>query len=73
MKKETSYHRLKRELKEARQEINRLKNIITDDNEIELRLVKKCTTMERDLEKVTWMGNTSEFMDKYNGLITLAE
>jgi len=73
MKKETSYHRLKRELKEARQEINRLKNIITDGNEVELMLVKKCTIMERDLEKVAWSGSGADFMDKYNGFITLAE
>lgn len=66
--RETSYNRLKRELKEARKEIQRLKDVITDDNYTELLMVKKCTTIERDFEKVSWSGDTSKFTDVYLGL-----
>lgn len=59
MGKKSSYRKLKIKNQKLELEIQRLKDIIADNNQPEMLLIRKCVLMERDMDRATWFGEVS--------------
>ena len=54
----TSYQKLKKELKEQKELINKLQNAIADNDAEIIMQVKQLVWIERNMEKMVWFGGT---------------
>lgn len=70
MAKQSSYQKLKAKIAEQQKQINHLKDIIADDNAVELFIVKKNVLLDREAYKAIWQGESDS---KGNGILDLIQ